>query len=101
MSEKEMQQRQADAFSNRRKQLERHRRPEFDDYYGTQRHGGEMMKGRDRSHGAGKGDGRRPENKELYDIGHALAQKDLTDDERLELERQWYALRGLAHPADR
>lgn len=100
MSEKDMQERQADAFSNRRKLLERDRRPEFDQYYGTQQAGGAMKKGRYSGTGAGKGDARRPENKELYDIGHQLTRKDLTDERRLELERRWYELRGLVHPGD-
>ena len=78
-----------DNFSRRRSKLERSRRKGFDQHYGKQTAGGQRNMG-----GAGKGDARRPVDQELYDIGWELSfNKDLSDEQRDELQRKWDALK--------
>ena len=82
----------ADAQSRRRNLLTGDDRKEFDGYYGAQAADGSS--GRN-DRGAGKGDRRRPTNTLAYDIGYALTNKDLTDDERNELTSLWQQANDL------
>ena len=89
------QERADDTLSRRRRLIDSECRPAFDAYHGKQ---GSNRRNMD---GAGKGDGNRTTNKTAYDLGIEMMRKDLTDEERSQLEREWYAARRVPHPDDR
>jgi len=91
----EYRQREADSYSRRRKLMDRDQKRAFDTYYGKQDAAG-TMGGKGRSHAAGKGDARRPQNTLLFDIGWEISfNHDLSDEERAELEAMWHRVKRM------
>ena len=98
MALSEWQEREADSYSKRRKLMDSEQKADFDSYYGRQTASGSMSRNLT---GAGKGDRRRAGNSLLYDLGYALSfNKDLTDDERAELQAMWERVRRGDPPPD-
>ena len=98
MSAKDFQERANDSASRRRNLLDTEGKKAYDQFYGSI--GAIGSKSRNRG-GAGKGDAARPCNQLAYEIGMALTDESLSPEDRLELERLWYEVRGQVHPDDR
>lgn len=92
MSYTDLKQRCADAQARRRNLLKGEDRKAFDTHYGRQGADGSMHRNQG---GAGKGDRRRSVDPLLYDIGYELSfNKELTDEQRADLEREWQHLKA-------